>query len=201
MDLPESVTALVDALPDGILFVDDDGRIVFTNGQLDRLSGYQDKELVGLPIEMLVPEELGPPHTRHRRQYAETPATRPMGSGLEIQLRRKDGRLVRVDIALSRIATGASTLTLAAVRDVTEQKRAEEFLRENRVRLATLDEKERIGRELQGGIIHAIFAAGMELQSAVLLVTEDDAKQRIQETITRLDGIIAELRSHIFSLG
>jgi len=130
---------LLDALPDGILVADRRGRIAFCSKQLEALSGYSAAELVGQPVELLVPTRLREVHVQHRGGYAQAGMPlRSMGSGLQIFLRAKDGREIPVDIALSPLAGDEEPLVVAAVRDATERTRVEQELRESRERFQQL---------------------------------------------------------------
>ncbi len=116
---------LVEALPDGVVMVDARGRIVYANALMEGLSGYSRTELSGQLVELLVPERLRDLHTHHRLEYAANPHARAMGVNLEISLRRKDGGEFPADIALSPLQTPAGLLVVAAVRDATERRRAQ----------------------------------------------------------------------------
>src|SRR5215208_1435950 len=94
---------LLDAAPDAIVIVDMAGRIVIVNSQAERVFGYQRDELAGQPIEILLPESLRDVHRHHRASYTAAPHTRPMGSGLDLAARRKDGSALPVEISLSAI--------------------------------------------------------------------------------------------------
>jgi PAS domain S-box-containing protein len=116
---------LLDAAPDAMIIVDSAGRIVLTNRQAKALFGYEPEELLGQPIEILVPEGYRAGHVPQRDQFMTEPRTRPMGAGLALAARRKDGSEVPVEISLSPVTTRQGLLVTAAVRDVTERKRAE----------------------------------------------------------------------------
>jgi two-component system NtrC family sensor kinase len=120
--------ALLEAAPDSIVIVDSNGRIMIVNSQTERLFGYAKQELLGQQIEMLLPEQLRQLHTRHRAEYVAEPRTRPMGSGLDLVARRKDGSVFPVEISLSAIRTQEGMLFTSIVRDVTERKRASDEL-------------------------------------------------------------------------
>ncbi|HUE61248.1 MAG TPA: PAS domain S-box protein [Acidimicrobiales bacterium] len=117
--------ALLEAAPDAILGVDACGRIVLVNAQAERLFGYRRDELVGQPVEVLVPEAVRDAHPGHRGRYLGDPKPRPMGAGMHLAARRKDGSEFPAEISLSALDTGEGLLVSAAVRDVTERKRAE----------------------------------------------------------------------------
>ena len=119
-------SAVFEALPDGVLVADLEGRIVYVNQQLAELSGYAVEELVGEAIEMLVPAALRSHHTGHRAGYVGSGLpTRPMGTNLRIRLLTKKGEEVPVDISLRRIDLENGRHVLAAVRDATERARAQ----------------------------------------------------------------------------
>lgn len=102
-----------------------DGTIVLLNAAAERMFGYQRDELLGQLIEVLVPEALRQRHHEHRDHYAEHPVTRPMGTGLELFARRKDGSRLPVEISLSPIRSSEGSRVIAIVRDITARKQAE----------------------------------------------------------------------------
>jgi PAS domain S-box-containing protein len=120
---------LLEAIPDATVLVNFDGRIAFANAAAEALFGYEQRELVGQPVELLVPEELRTHHARHRDAYAAQLTTRPMGIGMELAGRHRDGQRFPVEISLSYIDTGNGRFVAAAVRDVTDRKRIEQTLR------------------------------------------------------------------------
>lgn len=126
---------LLEAAPDAILEMDAAGRIVLVNAGAERLSGYSRDELLGQTLEIMVPSELRTRHINHRSHYWENPTTRPMGSGLLLNLQRKDGTLVPVEISLSPVTYDGDTRVTAIVRDITERKRAEAQIRDIQERL------------------------------------------------------------------
>src|SRR5262245_39162429 len=96
----------LESLPDAVVVVDARGRILRVNTHTEVLLGYERGELIGQPVEMLVPERLREGHTAHRQGYEEAPHVRPMGSGRALSARHKDGREVPVEIMLSPGAGG-----------------------------------------------------------------------------------------------
>lgn len=116
---------LLEAAPDGMVIIDEQGSIVMVNAQTEKLFGYTRSELVGEHIEILVPEQFRDLHPFHRRQYKKDLPVGPMGPGLDLYARRKDGSEFPVEISLSPMETEEDHLIIAAIRDVTERKRAE----------------------------------------------------------------------------
>lgn len=125
--LPEHFAELFDAVPDGIVLVDAAGRIAHANRHAALLFGYPREQLEKLTVDALVPERLRPAHAGHRGKYAAAPRARPMGSGLELSGRRRDGTEFPVEISLSPLTLDdGGRVTIAAIRDVTERKRTAE---------------------------------------------------------------------------
>ncbi|HEX6546218.1 MAG TPA: PAS domain S-box protein, partial [Bryobacteraceae bacterium] len=116
---------LLEAAPDAIIEAERDGTIVLLNAAAEKMFGYAREELLGKLIEILVPESLRHRHHEHRKHYAEHPVTRPMGTGLELFARRKDGSQFPVEISLSPIRSADGSRVIAIVRDITSRKQAE----------------------------------------------------------------------------
>ncbi len=117
---------LLEAAPDAMVCVDADGRIALVNAQTERLFGYGRDELVGQPVEMLVPDAVRAIHPGRRAGYVSDPRPRPMGAGMELAGRRRDGSTFPAEISLSAIDTEEGILVSAAVRDVTQRQLAAE---------------------------------------------------------------------------
>lgn len=122
---PELARSALDAAPDAMLIVDDVGIIKFTNRQVSALFGYGHDEMVGQSIETLLPERFRTRHMRHRERYVTEVRVRPMGIGLPLYGRRRDGSEFPVEISLSPIGGDSRCLIAAAIRDATERKLAE----------------------------------------------------------------------------
>jgi PAS domain S-box-containing protein len=121
---------LLDAAPDPIVIVNEAGGIVHVNVRVEEMLGYERAELLGERVEMLIPERFAVSHRVHRGDYVAAPSARPMGSGLELWARRKDGTEVPVEISLAPLETPTGTLVSAALRDVSARRDAEQKNRE-----------------------------------------------------------------------
>lgn len=141
---------VTDALPDGVVVVDSAGCIQLANRQTELMFGYETAELTGQPVEALMPERFRQAHPLHRLRYAQSPHMRPMGTGLQLFGRRRDGYEFPVEISLSPISFAGEPLTLAAIRDVSEQRLLEQRARKAvETRLAMV---QAILDELPGGV-------------------------------------------------
>ena len=167
---------LLESAPDAIVIVDRDGRIALVNGQTEKIFGYKRDEVIGEPVEILLPERFRKLHIGHRTGYTSEPHTRPMGVGLDLVGRRKDGSEFPVEISLSPMETGDGILITSVIRDVTDRKRADDEIRklnrelEQRVsrRTAELQEEKQILQKYLdvAGVIFVVIGAD---QSALLI--------------------------------
>lgn len=126
----ERFRGLLEAAPDAMVIVDDTGCIRLVNAQTEALFGYRREELLGRPVELLMPHRFRGHHTVHREGYAANRQVRPMGAGLDLHGLRKDGREFPVEISLSPMETADGLLVSAAVRDVSDRKAAERRINE-----------------------------------------------------------------------
>jgi PAS domain S-box-containing protein len=150
---------LFESIPDAVVAVAKDGAIVLVNREAERIFGYDRVELLGEPVEMLVPARFRDEYLVQRRAYFDEPSTRALGSGLEFHGLRKDGSEVPLDIAVSPLGTGAGTTAIVVVRDLSQAK---EFERRRDEELARVTREARIGQsrrleslgQLAGGVAH-----------------------------------------------
>jgi PAS domain S-box-containing protein len=128
----ELVRRVLDFAPDALVIVDAEGGIAFANRQVETLFGYSSAELIGQKIEVLLPERFRARHVGHRRGYVDNLRVRPMGNGLDLFARRRDGTEFPVEISLSPAQDGDRMLSVAAIRDASDRREIQTALREAR---------------------------------------------------------------------
>jgi PAS domain S-box-containing protein len=155
--------SLLEAAPDAMVIVDREGGIVLVNARTESLFGYSREELLGQPLEQLVPEVSRSRHKTYRARYFVRPHPRAMGSGMQLSARRKDGAEFPIEVSLSPIETPEGTLVLSAVRDISDRRAADAELRRLRDALehavegvARLDDR---GRFME---VNTVYAASLE---------------------------------------
>ena len=161
--------AFIESAAEGILIVDEHGRIVIANNQIEKMFGYPARDLLSQPMEVLLPDRLRERHVGHRSEYVADPRVRPMGRGLDLAGRRRDGSEFPVEISLSHVRTARGVRVMAFITDITERLTLERATRQSE-KLAALG-------TLSAGIAHelnnplGIIGSRIEL---MLLESEDE---------------------------
>lgn len=184
---------LLDAIPDAVVITRTDGSIVFLNQQADLLFGWKRSELVGQPIESLLPERYRERHVGHRAAYVESPRVRPMGVGLDLYALHADGRKIPVEISLSPVTLSGELAVISTVRDVSDRK----ALEQERQRLfEQAQEAVRLRNEFLSAISHDLGnpVAAIRMQSRVLQEGLEDGGEPSTELVEGLEQIEATAR-------
>ncbi|MGJ7556839.1 PAS domain S-box protein [Variovorax sp. RB3P1] len=166
------------AYPDSLLLVDQAGAIMLANPSAAALLGYAVDELIGLNVDVLVPDSIRPRHASYREAYGRAPRPRPMGTHMELVAKRKDGSEVMVEIALSPLQDHGLPFVVAAIRDIGAYPRVKQALQRARYsdHLAQLGRLAVDTRDLQVVLeqVPHIAAAGLEVEVAMVLLLEDN---------------------------
>jgi PAS domain S-box-containing protein len=160
------------------------------------LFGYQHDELLGYPVEFLIPSNLRDGHRSLWTSYDRAPRTRPMAYESRLAALRKDGTIFPAQISLSPVPTAAGRFTLVVIRDVTEIRQTQSRLQERSIR----QDRDRIADDLRDKVIQRIFAAGLALDGASTMTTQPQVRRRISASVAELDLVIRLLRDSVFGL-
>jgi PAS domain S-box-containing protein len=187
---------ILESTPDGIVIVNPTGRIIFASLQAQMLFGYEPNELLGKPVEVLLPDHFRGAHVGHRAQFFITPRTRTMGVGLELYGLRKDGSEFPVEISLSPLQTEEGMLVMSAIRDTTYKKSVEKQMRE-RTR-----ELEAANTEL-GAFSYSVshdLRAPLRAINGFCRIILDEYSEGLQPELLRYLGLITKNTVHMGQL-
>jgi len=191
---PAVLWSLVDALADALALVTSDGNFALVNRRAEEMFGYRHGELVGQPIEVVVPTALRAAHAGYRAGYEREPAARPMGARGRLVGLRKDGTTFPAEISLEPVPTATGHFILAVIRDVTRVTPRPGLADLARAVVASPKSSD---AEFLGLVVNQLFHVGLSLQDAADL-PHDQAVRRIDTALRQLDDLIRKIRDHVF---
>jgi PAS domain S-box-containing protein len=194
----DRLEAILTAAPDGILVVDEEGRITLASEQAQRMFGYSADELIGQPVEKLVPVRYRGTHVADREAYTRAARRRPMGAGKDLVAVTRDGREIPVEISLSPVTTVHGTQVVAIVRDVTDRRRLQQELERRNDELLQADRKK---DEFLAVLAHELRNPLAPIQSAMEVLHQPDAagedlawaRDVVSRQVTQLARLVDDL--------
>jgi len=194
---PAVLWQLIDALGDGLVLATQDGKIALANRRCAEMFGYRREELIGLPVDALVPSDVRAAHQAYRVGYQQAPQARPMAERVRLAGLRRDGATLPVEISLSPLPTASADFVLAVIRDATETRRPHDLA--DLARRAVTGQAQ-AATDLMNRAVRHLFQVGLSLQTAANLPAEV-VRDRLADALDQLDDVIHEIRDYAFTSG
>ncbi len=194
---------LFDILVDAVIAFDQDQRILYFNKGAETIFGYRAEEVLGQPLDILVPERFVAIHREHFRRFLESPInSRSMGERQPISGRRKDGSEFPAEAAIAKVHRNGEVVCVVILRDISERRRAEEALRQQAARSAVEAERNRIARDLHDSVTQALFSVSViaDVLPRIWERNPAEGKRRLEELRQLSRGALAEMRTLLLEL-
>ena len=190
--------ALVETSPQAIIIHDANGKIAIVNSEAEHIFGYRRQELIGQPVEILMPARFRAKHVEERQAYIRKPIVRPMGAVSELYAERKDGTEFPVEISLSPVETAEGILVSSTIIDITERKRHEEQARWS----AILEERARMARDVHDTLAQGFTGIILNLEAAEETCADlpKEARDRIARARDVARSSLEEARRSVLAL-
>jgi two-component system, sensor histidine kinase PdtaS len=189
-DITAQFAMALEAAPTGMLMVDGDGHVVLVNAHIEKLFGYQREEMIGMPIEQLIPQRYRDKHPEFRRSFFSAPQARPMGRGRELYGVHKNGTEVPIEIGLNPVETSSGRYVVSSIVDITDRKRALEQLRERTADLtASLRERDVLLQEIHHRVKNNLQIISSLINMQIRRLQSEPACTVLKECKTRVDTI------------
>ena len=196
----EKFRNLLESAPDAVVIVDSAGQVQLVNAQTERLFGYSRGEIIGKPVELLMPQRFHGQHVGHRLHYADSPRPREMGLGLELSGRRKDGTEFPVEISLGPLKTQGGTLISSSIRNVSDRRQAEDQIRKLNLvlseRIAQLDAANKELESFSYSVSHDLRAPLRHIDGFARILKEEYAGELSDGGIRYVDRVL-EAANHM----
>jgi hypothetical protein len=194
------LTNIIETAQDAILTVNEDQKLTLFNPSAERIFGYQEKDVIGRPLDVLLPERFRTAHADHIRTYAQTNVTaRSMGNLGDLWGRRANGEEFPIEVSISQVVVSGEMIYTAIIRDITERKMLEAQIQES----ATLEERNRIARELHDSVTQSLYSINLQSDATLMALTSgkvEDVEKRLQTLKAIAQESMSEMRLLIYEL-
>jgi PAS domain S-box-containing protein len=206
LDSEKRLQTMIERAPDAIVYVTQDGTIDLVNQRTEEIFGYDQDELIGQSLDVLLPERFRNQHQQHQTGFFNDPRVRPMGSGLELYGQRKDGSEFPLEISLSFLKVKEGIIGCATIRDITERKEAQEKLEKTQKELFSLsrhliqaqeEERRRIALELHDQLGQELALLSIEIEQLNRKAPESQAQsaERLQELARHMKEVSSRVQA------
>jgi PAS domain S-box-containing protein len=202
LDLSD-LSDLFNVIVDAVIAFDQHQRILYFNQGAEAIFGYASQDVLGQPLDVLLPARFVAVHRRHFQDFSRSPvASRPMGERQPIYGRAKDGREFPAEAAITKLQREHDTLSIVVMRDITERKRVEAELRAQAEQLAVAAERSRLARDLHDAVTQTLFSASLiaDVLPRIWERNPAEGKKRLEELRQLSRGALAEMRTLLMEL-
>jgi PAS domain S-box-containing protein len=198
-----NLSDLFNVIVDAVIAFDQNQRILYFNQGAEAIFGYAQQDVLGQPLDILLPAKFVAAHRQHFRDFLQSPvASRPMGQRRPIYARAKDGREFPAEAAITKLQREHDMLSIVIMRDITERKRVEDEFRAQAEQLAVTAERSRLARDLHDAVTQTLFSASLiaDVLPRIWERNPVEGKKRLEELRQLSRGALAEMRTLLLEL-